>query len=58
MITEWNSIFQDGSWRRFPDTDKATAADAPTTGAGATAAAPPPPAAGGGGGGGDGTPPV
>ena len=39
LLTGWNSVFKDGSWRRFPDTDKATAADAPTTGPGATAAA-------------------
>ena len=36
MSTEWNSVFKNGSWRRFPATNKVTAADARTTGAGIT----------------------
>ena len=28
MLTGWNSVFQDGSWRRFPDTDEVTATTA------------------------------
>ena len=31
MITGWNSVFQDASWRRFPDTNKVKSAGAPTT---------------------------
>ena len=38
MIAAWDSLFQDGSWRRFLDTERTTAAGAGATTAGATAA--------------------